>query len=72
MGICQALRQALRREEPVLPRSVMIRYAVGLASVSGSPQPLDPAEIRLLLDEINAAVDVPTYWELEARTVEKG
>ena len=55
-----------------LPRSVMIRYAVSLASVSGSPQPLDPAEIRLLRDEINAAVDVPTYWELEARTVEKG
>jgi hypothetical protein len=32
----------------------------------------DPAEIKLIRDEINALADLPTYWELEARTVEKG
>lgn len=32
----------------------------------------DPAEIKMIRDEINALVDLPKYWELEARTVEKG
>ncbi len=32
----------------------------------------DLVEVKALRDEINAAVDLPTYWELEARTVEKG
>jgi hypothetical protein len=31
----------------------------------------DVAEIRMIRDEINALVDLPKYWELEARTVEK-
>jgi hypothetical protein len=31
----------------------------------------DPAEIKLIRDEINA-LDLPKYWQLEARTVEKG
>ena len=31
----------------------------------------DVAEIRTLRDEINELVDLPKYWELEARTVEK-
>ena len=31
----------------------------------------DAAEIRMIRDEINALVDLPKYWELEARAVEK-
>jgi methylisocitrate lyase len=31
----------------------------------------DVAEIRMIRDEINELVDLPKYWELEARTVEK-
>jgi 2-methylisocitrate lyase-like PEP mutase family enzyme len=31
----------------------------------------DPTEIKMLRDEINELVDLPKYWELEARTVEK-
>jgi 2-methylisocitrate lyase-like PEP mutase family enzyme len=31
----------------------------------------DPAESRMLRDEINELVDLPKYWELESRTVEK-
>jgi hypothetical protein len=31
----------------------------------------DAAEIRTIRDEINALLDLPKYWELEARTVEK-
>jgi hypothetical protein len=31
----------------------------------------DAAEIRMIRDEINALVDLPKYWELEARTVER-
>jgi 2-methylisocitrate lyase-like PEP mutase family enzyme len=31
----------------------------------------DPAEIKMLRDEINELVDLPKYWELESRTVEK-
>jgi len=29
------------------------------------------AEIKMIRDEINELVDLPKYWELEARTVEK-
>jgi 2-methylisocitrate lyase-like PEP mutase family enzyme len=32
----------------------------------------DVAEIRVIRDEINELVDLPKYWELEARTLEKG
>jgi 2-methylisocitrate lyase-like PEP mutase family enzyme len=32
----------------------------------------DPAEIKMIRDEINEVVDLPKYWALEARTVEKG
>jgi hypothetical protein len=31
----------------------------------------DAAEIRVIRDEINELVDLPKYWDLEARTVEK-
>ena len=31
----------------------------------------DPAEVKMIRDEINELVDLPKYWELEARTVEK-
>lgn len=31
----------------------------------------DPAESRMLRDEINELVDLPKYWELESRTVEQ-
>jgi 2-methylisocitrate lyase-like PEP mutase family enzyme len=31
----------------------------------------DPAEIKAIRDEINEVVDLPRYWALEARTVEK-
>ena len=31
----------------------------------------DLAEIKMIRDEINELVDLPQYWELEARTVEK-
>jgi hypothetical protein len=31
----------------------------------------DAAEIRMIRDEINELVDLPKYWDLEARTVEK-
>lgn len=33
--------------------------------------PGDPAEIKMLRDEINELVDLPKYWELASRTVEK-
>jgi 2-methylisocitrate lyase-like PEP mutase family enzyme len=33
--------------------------------------PGDPAEIKMLRDEINELVDPPKYWELASRTVEK-
>jgi hypothetical protein len=29
------------------------------------------AEVKMIRDEINEPVDLPKYWELEARTVEK-
>jgi hypothetical protein len=32
----------------------------------------DPAEIKMIRDEINASVELPKYWGLEARTAEKG
>jgi hypothetical protein len=32
----------------------------------------DSAEIKMMHEEINALVDLPKYWELEAQTVEKG
>jgi hypothetical protein len=32
----------------------------------------DPAEIKVIRDEIYALVDLLKYWELESRTVEKG
>jgi hypothetical protein len=38
---------------------------------SGKPV-VAPLEIKMICEEINALVDLPTYWELEARTVEKG
>jgi hypothetical protein len=28
-------------------------------------------EVKMIRDEINELVDLPKYWELEARTVEK-
>jgi 2-methylisocitrate lyase-like PEP mutase family enzyme len=31
----------------------------------------DVAEIKMIRDEINALVDLPKYWELEAHTVEQ-
>jgi hypothetical protein len=31
----------------------------------------DAAEIKMIRDEINEPVDLPKYWELEARTVDK-
>jgi 2-methylisocitrate lyase-like PEP mutase family enzyme len=31
----------------------------------------DPAEIKMLRDEINELVDLPKYWELASRTVEE-
>lgn len=32
----------------------------------------DQKEIRATRDEIDEAVDLPKYWELKTRTVEKG
>jgi hypothetical protein len=29
------------------------------------------AEVKMIRDEINEPVDLPKYWELEARTVEQ-
>jgi hypothetical protein len=29
------------------------------------------AEVKIIRDEINQLLDLPMYWELEARTVEK-
>lgn len=31
----------------------------------------DPTDIKMIRDEINELVDLPKYWELEARTVEQ-
>jgi hypothetical protein len=32
----------------------------------------DPSEIKAIRDEINGIVDLAKYWDVEARTVEKG
>jgi hypothetical protein len=31
----------------------------------------DASEIKMIRNEINELVDLPKYWDLEARTVEK-
>jgi len=57
------------------PRAEMrmgVCQALRQALQSGEPvvAPLR-AEIKIISDEINELLDLPMYWELEARTVEK-
>ena len=69
MGVCQALRQSLQSGEPVVAPLCYDPLTSELKEngrISG-----DSAEIKAIRDEINEVVDLPKYWALEARTVEK-
>jgi hypothetical protein len=54
-------------------KATLWRHAQSLPGAQGKGRiACDSSEIKMMHEEINAPVDLPKYWELEAQTVEKG